>query len=103
MADYWTPTIRVHETSGRCRLWLGSNAYGDGGSLQEAADDLVHRLLSMAMSFRSAAGIRFSAELGPIDLRWFEFVHELGEIATAGGDIRSRDFGCNTDLEVEAA
>ena len=102
MGGDWTPTLRVHETNGRCRLWLDSFAYGDGGSLQEAADDLVSRLLSMAMGFRSGAGIRLCAELGPVDLRWLEFVYELGEIAASGGDIRGRVFGCEAD-EREAA
>jgi hypothetical protein len=37
--------------------------------------------------------LRVSPELGPPDLRWFEFVYELGEIAAAGGDIRERIFG----------
>jgi hypothetical protein len=27
------------------------------------------------------------------DLMWFEFLHELGEIAAAGGDIRDRVLG----------
>jgi hypothetical protein len=102
MTDNWTPALRVHETRDRLRLWLGSYAYGEGRSLQDAADDLVSRLLSIAMSFRSGAGIRVSAELGPIDLRWFELVYELGEIAAGGGDIRVRVFGCEAD-EREAA
>jgi hypothetical protein len=93
MADGWTPTLRIRETSGYCRLSLGSNAFGDGSTLQEAADALVARLLSMAMAIRSAGGVRFCAELGPPDLRWFEFVYELGEIAAGGGDIRERVFG----------
>jgi hypothetical protein len=44
------------------------------------------------MSWRSS-GFRISCELGPIDLRLFEFIHELGEIAAGGGDIRERVFG----------
>jgi hypothetical protein len=93
MAEAWTPGLRVYEKHGRCRLWLGSYAYGDGSSLQEAADELVARLLALAMSFRSGSGVRLSPELGPPDLRWFEFIYELGEIAAAGGDIRARVFG----------
>jgi hypothetical protein len=94
----WTPPLRLRESDGRCRLWLGSYAFGDGDSLQEAADDLVGRLSSIALSFRSG-GTLISAELGPPDLRWFELVYELGEIAAAGGDIRARLFGS----ELEAA
>jgi hypothetical protein len=93
MAEAWTPGLRICEKHGRCRLWLGDYVYGDGRSLQEAADELVARSLTIAMSFRSGAGVRLSPELGPPDVRWFEFVYELGEIAAAGGDIRVRLFG----------
>jgi hypothetical protein len=93
MAEGWTPGLRVTEKHGRCRLWLGSYAYGDGSTLQEAADELVARLLAIAMTFRCGSGIRVSPELGPPDFRWLEFVYELGEIAAAGGDIRARLFG----------
>jgi hypothetical protein len=92
VAGGWTPELQVVEAGGICRLRLGSLAHGDGHTLQEAADDLIRRLLGIAMSWRSS-GFRISCELGPIDLRWFEFIHELGEIAAAGGDIRERVFG----------
>jgi hypothetical protein len=44
------------------------------------------------MAFRSS-GFQVSAELGAPDLATMDFVYELGEIAAAGGDIRSRLFG----------
>jgi hypothetical protein len=91
----------VVEAEGRCQLRLGSLAHGEGRTLQEAADDLVFRLLGVAMSWRSG-GFRIACELGPVDLRWFEFIHELGEIAAAGGDIRERVFG-SADGKLEAA
>ena len=80
---------------GRCRLSLGGHAYGDGDTLQDAADALVARLLQTAMSWRNGA-FRFPSELGPPDVRWLEFLHELGEIAAAGGDIRERVLGCGS-------
>ena len=40
-----------------------------------------------------SGGFRFAPELGPPDLRRFDFLHELGEIAAAGGDIRGHVFG----------
>jgi hypothetical protein len=92
VASKWTPGLEVVEGEGTCRLRLGSLAHGDGHTLQEAADDLVRRLLGLALSWRSG-GFRVCSELGPIDLRLFEFIHELGEIAAAGGDIRERVFG----------
>ena len=92
MASLWTPALDVRDTGGRCRLRLVGFTHGDGDTLQDAADDLVRRLLAMVLSWRSG-GFRVPAELGPPDLRWFEFMHELGEIAAAGGDIRARVFG----------
>ena len=91
MAEDWTPEISVQEISGRCRLSLGGFVHGEGPTLQEAADDLVHRLLTLAMSFRTS-GFRFSPEGPLIDLRWFDFLYELGAIAARGGDIRERVF-----------
>ena len=59
-------------------------------TLQDAADDLVQRLLTYAMAFR-ASGFR-PLELAPPDLATMDFLYQLGEIAAAGGDIRSRLF-----------
>ena len=93
MEHAWSPRLAVLEVHGRCRLSLSGHAHGDGDTLQEAADALVARLLQAAMSWRTGA-FRFSPELGAPDVRWFEFLHELGEIAAAGGDIRERILGC---------
>jgi hypothetical protein len=84
--------LAVRECPGRVRLCLGSLAHGDGPTLQDAADDLIQRLLSYAMAFR-ATGIQASRELGPPDLATMDFLYQLGEIAAAGGDIRSHVFG----------
>lgn len=97
VAAEWTPALDVVEVAGRCRLRLVGFAQGDGNTLQEAADDLVSRLLGLAMSWRSG-GFRISGECGALDLRWFEFIHELGEIAARGGDIRERVFGVAGDF-----
>ncbi len=87
-----TLPLTVQESSGRVRLCLGSLAHGDGPTLQDAADDLVQRLLSYVMALR-ASGFRPSLELAPLDLPTMDYLYELGEIAAAGGDIRSRLFG----------
>jgi hypothetical protein len=84
--------LTVQELPGRVRLCLGDLARGDGLTLQDAADDLVQRLLVYAMAFRFS-GLQFSTELGPPDLATMDFLYEQGEIAAAGGDIRSRLFG----------
>lgn len=58
--------------------------------MQDAVDDLVRRLLEIAMSMRSSAGFRVTSEVPGMDLRWFEFLYELGAIAARGEDIRAR-------------
>ena len=92
MTERWTPALSVREVAGRCRLNLGGHVHGEGATLQEAADDLVSRLLALAMSLRSEAGFRVSPEVPGVDLRWFEFLYELGAIAARGDDIRERVF-----------
>ena len=91
VADCFLP-LTVQESPGRVRLCLGDLAHGDGPTLQDAADDLVQRLLAYTMAFR-ATGFRPPLELGPPDLAAIDFLYQLGEIAAAGGDIRSRLFG----------
>jgi hypothetical protein len=84
--------LTVQESSGWVRLCLGSLTHGDGPTLQDAADDLVQRLLTYVLALR-ASGIRPAPELAPLDLPTMDFLYQLGEIAAAGGDIRSRLFG----------
>src|SRR6266540_5363673 len=91
MAGAWTPELRVHETGDGCRLTLLGVTYGNGCSLQEAADDLVARLLTMILCARSS-GFRVPVALGPPDHQVMAFLWELGEIATRGEDIRARIF-----------
>ena len=64
---------------------------GEGPSLQEAADDLIGRLLGLVMAVRSS-GFRAAGEVWP-DFETMDFLYELGEVAAAGGDIRARVFG----------
>jgi hypothetical protein len=85
------PELTITETSGRVRLQLGGIARGEGVSLQEASDDLVHSILSLALAFRSS-GFQCSRELQP-DLEAMSFLYELGEIAASGRDIRPALFG----------
>ena len=62
-------------------------------TLQEAADDLVARALVLVMAFRSSEIGPVSSETPQPDPAMLEFLHDLGEIAAAGGDIRQRLFG----------
>jgi hypothetical protein len=84
------PEMTATDLGGRVRLSLGGFAHGEGASLQEAADDLVCRILRLVLAFRSS-GFRAPSECRP-DLETMSFLYELGEIAAAGGDIRSRIF-----------
>jgi hypothetical protein len=59
----------------------------DGATLQEAADALQCRLLVLALAYRSHGFGDRTAHFG-----WGGFLHELGEIAARGGDIRARLF-----------
>ena len=84
------PALTITENQGRIRLALSGLAHGEGSSLQEAADDLVCSILRVVMAFRSS-GFRACSEVPP-DFETMNFLYELGEIAAAGGDIRSRVF-----------
>jgi hypothetical protein len=85
------PSLSVTETAGCVRLQLGQFVRGEGTTLQEAADDLIHRLLELVMAIRSS-GFSASCEVRP-DLETMDFLYELGDFAAAGGDIRVRVFG----------
>jgi hypothetical protein len=89
----YQPPLEVRQVAGRVRLLLGGLTYGEGATLQEAADDLVARVLALVMAFRSS-GIGPIAGEGPRpDPAMLEYLCELGEIAAGGGDIRGRLFG----------
>jgi hypothetical protein len=85
------PSLTVTESGGLVQLQLGSFARGRGASLQEAADDLIQRLLGLALAAQ-AAGFRGSTEVLP-DLETLDYLYRLGEIAAAGGDIREHVLG----------
>jgi hypothetical protein len=87
----WTPSLTVTECAGRVRLQLGVIARGEGGSLQDAADDLIGHLLTLVHALRSS-GFKASSE-ARLDLDTIAYLYEMGEITAAGGDIRGRVFG----------
>jgi hypothetical protein len=85
------PEVTITDNGDWVRLNLGGFAQGEGSSLQEAADDLVCSILRLVIALRSS-GFRGCPEAVP-DLEMMNFLHELADIAAAGGDIRSRVFG----------
>jgi hypothetical protein len=96
MAEGWSPPLDLRESAGRCRLSLVGLTQGEGSTLQEAADDLVARLLNLVLCVRTS-GLRFSSEFGPHDQRLTQYLWELGECAAGGEDIRERVFGSPAD------
>jgi hypothetical protein len=88
----FAPTLRVDEIPGRVRLSLDGVCSAQGPTLQEAADELVWKMLAAVMAFRSRGLDGLGAVRRP-DLELVPFLWELGEIAAAGGDIRERLFG----------
>ena len=91
--EAWTPSLNLSEYAGRCRLSLGGCVIGTGATLQEAADDLIAKLLAAARHVRAGGVIPRSTELRGPDARVMSLLHELGRIDEQGGDIRARVFG----------
>jgi hypothetical protein len=88
MPGGWVPELRLHETGAGCRLTLVGVTYGSGATLQEAADDLVRRVLDVALTMRSR-GFGARAGLGAPNTRVLDFLWEVGERAARDHDVRS--------------
>jgi hypothetical protein len=86
------PALHLSDSGDRCRLSLNGWAYGDGSTLQAAADDLLARLLDIGLSMR-ASGFSVPPELGAPDRECLDYFWRLGELAARGGDIRAFVFG----------
>jgi hypothetical protein len=81
----------VSEVGGRVRLSLVGFSHAEGATLQEAADELVRRMLLIAMAFRTdGIGKPYAYQPDPDAL---QFIWELGEMAARGEDIRGLLFG----------
>jgi len=87
----WAPPLSVRETGGGCRLSLGGVAVGHGRTLQEAADELVRRVVAAAFAVREGA-VTFTPALPP-DLRLLDFLAEVADLSARGGDVRGRIVG----------
>jgi hypothetical protein len=88
----FTPALSVVEVDGRVRLGLAGFGHADGATLQEAADELVRRVLVVAIAVRSGDACPRSTDC-IVDPAQLAFIWELGLIAASGGDIRGRLFG----------
>jgi hypothetical protein len=86
--DGWMPELTVAESGGgRCRLTLAGVTYGNGRTLQEAADDLVDRLVTMALALRRG-GLATSGSLPLPDTRVLGFLHDVASRAGCDDDLR---------------
>ena len=82
----------MDESASGVRLHMDGVCSADGPTLQEAADELVWKLLAAVMVFRSDGMGAFSTLCRP-DMEVVRFLSELGRVAAAGGDIREHLFG----------
>jgi hypothetical protein len=90
------PTLRLDERAGRVRLTLDGVCSAEGATMQEAADELVWKLLDALIAFRDR-GLNGLAAIRRPDPGLVAFLLELDAIAGDGGDIRECLFG-PTDL-----
>lgn len=88
----FVPSLHLLEMRGRVRITMPGIAYGSGQTLQDAADDLVRKVLVIARAFGSGVVAPAGPELR-LDPSIHDFIWELAGIAARGDDIRGRLFG----------
>ena len=82
-----TPLLRTRAIAGGVRLELGAWSYGNGRTVQEAADDLVVRVIRQAAALRRD-GLRFTSEMPPPDRALLDVLWDVSELAARGEDVR---------------
>jgi hypothetical protein len=87
----FTPSFRVRSDAHGVRLTLTGVTYASGATLQEAADELVRKILVMLMAFRGGA-VAPAGRGFRVDPGIHGFISELASYAARGGDIRDRLF-----------
>jgi hypothetical protein len=90
------PSLHIRRQADRVCLTLAGVARASGPSLEEAADELVRKVLLAAMALRSGS-IRPAGPELRLDPGVHEFIWELGAVAARGDDIRPRLFGESPD------
>jgi hypothetical protein len=86
--SHWIPTLSLAETESGCRLSLHDKIHGEGPTLQTAADQLVARVLDVALAVRKCSTY-WSPQFAARDEEWMEFLYDLGAVAAQGGDART--------------
>ena len=84
--------LQISERDGRVRLCLEGFSYAEGETLQEAGDELVRKMLVIAMALRHGGVGPLSSEC-PLDPAVLDFIWRLGDVAGSGGDVREFLFG----------
>ena len=87
----FTPSLRVRSDASGVRLTVTGIAHACGPSLQDAADELVRKILVILVAFRGG-GVAPAGRGLMLDPGIHEFISELGDYAASGGDIRDRLF-----------
>lgn len=87
----FAPSLHVFESADRVRITLLGIAQGSGPTFEDATDELVRKLLIIAMAFRAGSVVPASTELR-LDPAVYEFIWELATMAANGEDIRERVF-----------
>jgi hypothetical protein len=85
------PSLHVLETAEGVCLTAAGITQASGPTLRDAADELVRKVLMIAMAFRSGCAAPSGPEV-KIDPAIHAFIWELGGFAARGGDIRERLF-----------
>jgi len=87
----FTPSFRVRSGADGVRLTLAGVTHATGLTLEDAADELVRKILVMLMAFRGGAAAPAGRGLR-VDPGIEAFISELASYAARGGDIRDRLF-----------
>jgi hypothetical protein len=88
----YTPSLHVLTTAQCVCVTLAGITTASGPTLEDAADELVRKILLIAMAFCSGSVRPAGPEL-KLDPAVHEFIWELAGIAARGRDIRDRLFG----------
>jgi hypothetical protein len=89
--DSWTPVLSVRQLPRGCRLSLAGIAHGDGATLQQAADDLIARVLDMAIALEHGVASSPGIPLPPASV--LGFLHEVRRSAARPQDVRGLVLG----------
>jgi hypothetical protein len=85
--DPWIPDLTLQDRDGRCRLALAGLTYGDGTTLQQAADELVARVVRMAIAVRQG-DLAFSSAVRAPEPHVMTFLQDLAGRAVDADQIR---------------